>query len=91
MLSAKPILAVLHTASSAVKIVNDSKAGMVLDFNGEEQIELIESKFATTMSSFKLFIKNYDPSRINEQLFDAYSAKNVTKQLAELLNIVCAK
>ena len=91
VLSAKPILAVLHTASSAVKIVNDSKAGMVLDFNGEEQIELIESKFATTMSSFKLFIKNYDPSRINEQLFDAYSAKNVTKQLAELLNIVCAK
>ncbi|MBC7510084.1 MAG: hypothetical protein H7320_15260, partial [Ferruginibacter sp.] len=91
VLSAKPILAVLHTASSAVKIVNDSKAGLVLDFNGEEQIELIESKFATTMSSFKLFIKNYDPSRIDEQLFDAYSAKNVTKQLAELLNIVCAK
>ena len=91
VLSAKPILAVLHTASSAVKIVNDSKTGLVLDFNGEEQIELIESKFATTMSNFKLFIKNYDPSRINEQLFDAYSAKNVTKQLAELLNIVCAK
>ena len=91
VLSAKPILAVLHTDSSAVKILNDSKAGMVLNFNGENEMKLIESKFAIAMSSFKLFINNYDPTKINKQFFEAYSARNTTKQLAEFLNIVCGK
>ena len=88
VLAAKPILAVLHKESTAVKVVKESNAGMVLDFNGMADLELIENEFSKTMINFKAFISNYNPSKINYWLFDAYSAKNVTKQLSELLNRV---
>lgn len=91
VLSAKPILAVLHKESSAVKILTDSNAGIVLDFSGEADMDFITHQFCTMLLNFKTFIKNYDPTKINYQLFDAYSAKNVTKQLATLLNLVCEK
>ena len=91
VLSAKPILAVLHKESSAVKILIDSKAGMVLDFNGEADIELIGHQFMNAILQFKTFIQNYDPSKIDHSLFEYYSAKNTTKQLGELLNEVCGQ
>ena len=91
VLSAKPILAVLHKQSTAVNILKDSQAGLVLDFNGEAELVSIQDQFTATMINFKTFINNYDPSKINHQLFETYSAKNVTKQLSELLNLIFEK
>ena len=50
VLSGKPILAVLHKESTAVKVLNESGGGIVLSFNGEDEIDLIEQSFAATFS-----------------------------------------
>ena len=88
ILSGKPILAVLHTESTAVDILKQSGGGLVLDFEGEQGLSKIEAEFASTMDTYLDWIKSYNPAHINQQLFAQYSAENVTKQLVELLNKV---
>jgi len=86
VLSGKPILAVLHTQSTAVKMVRESGAGVVLDFNGESRVRMIENSFAQVFQDYLLFEKQFDPSKINSSLFEQYSAKSVTAQLTHLLD-----
>ena len=86
VLSGKPILAVLHQESTAVKVLKESGAGLVLDFNGTEGLNLLQDLFANRMQHFLKFINQFNASKINQQLFEAYSAKNVTSVLASLLN-----
>ena len=88
VLSEKPILAVLHKDSTAVKVLQESKAGMVLDFNGEEDLALIESSFAAFMKDFIAWMKVYDKANINQEIFEQYSAYSVTKKLAGLLDSI---
>ncbi len=45
VLSEKPIIAVLHSASSACEVIRKSDAGMVLDFDGEDDITKIQELF----------------------------------------------
>jgi len=89
VLSKKPILAVLHMGSTAVQILKQSNAGMVFDFNGEEDIERIEKIFANFFTDFQLWKNDYYYSNIKMEIFEQYSAQNVTKILVELLNKVC--
>jgi len=91
VLSAKPIFAVLHKESTAVQILTVSKAGIVLGFKDEAGIKFIEHQFVNAMLRFKIFIQNYDASKIDYHLFGNYSAKNTTKLLGELLNAVCGQ
>jgi hypothetical protein len=86
VLSEKPILAVLHAQSSAVAIIRQSKAGIVLAFNGEDELDKIETEFINTYSTFRNFIQAFIPSQVDQTVFDHYSAKQTTKQLALLLN-----
>jgi hypothetical protein len=86
VLSQKPILAVLNKYSTAVKVLRESGAGIVLDFDGENDMELIESSFQDVMNKFLNWAKVFDISTIKMEVFDQYSAKNVTGQLADLLN-----
>lgn len=86
VLSGKPLLTILHKESSAVKVIRDSGAGMVLDFDGESGIEKIENNFASVFEDFILFAKNFRPEQVNRVEFDRYSAYNVTKELAGLLD-----
>ncbi len=88
VLSKKPILAVLHTESTAVDIVRSTSAGKVLAFNGEEGVEDIKQQFNQIFSDFILFNKNYQPEQVNTTLFHQYSAKEVTGKLAVLLSSV---
>lgn len=85
VLSGKPILAILHKQSSAVDILNGSYAGIVLVFNGTEDINKINLNFVDTFSQFKDFSKQFDPLKINFKLFENYSANNVTATLVNLL------
>jgi hypothetical protein len=89
VLSGKPILAVLHKESTAVKILKESGAGMVLDFDGEQGIDLIETAFPAIVSSFLKWSSNFDPHKINKDIFEQYSATSITRQLAALLNQSC--
>lgn len=88
VLSGKPILGVLHQASTAVEVIEKSGAGKVLQFDGEDGIEKIESGFAAAWNSYKFFLKDFNPMQITKTLFEAYSAKSVTAQLAKLLDRV---
>jgi len=86
VLSEKPVLAVLHTESSAVAVIQQSKAGIVLDFNGEEKLEKIYTTFVDTYTEFKNFARSFIPSTVDQHIFERYSAKETTRQLAALFN-----
>ncbi len=88
VLSAKPILAVLHQQSTAVAVLEKSGAGLVLSFDGENDLALMPENFLNIFKTFRAFKKSYQPENINKELFNEYSAKNVTKKLALLLEQV---
>jgi hypothetical protein len=91
VLSKKPLIAVLHSESTAVKIIRDSQAGLVLDFDGEAGIATIEKGFEPFFKKAKTFVENFNPELVNQQVFEQYSAKNVTKQLAAMLDTATKK
>lgn len=91
VLSEKPILAVLHSASTAVEVIRKSRAGLVLDFDGELGLEKIKSDFNTTLKSYLIFANNFDPKQVDQTEFEKYSAYSVTGILAEALNKVMNK
>ncbi len=86
VLSQKPVLAVLHTQSTAVDILNRSHAGIVLAFDGESELEKIKTQFPALMQQYKTALPAFNPANVDRKVFDQYSAKEVTRQLAELLN-----
>lgn len=88
VLSGKPILAVLHKESTAVKVLRESGAGMVLDFDGENEMDWIQKSFVPFFEKYITWIKTYDPAQINKEIFEEYSAKKITEKLAGLLNTV---
>lgn len=86
VLSGKPIFAVLHKQSTAVKVIRDSGAGMVLDFDGENDLDTIESFFTPALLRYFKWIQTYEDVDINHYAFEEYSAKNITSQLATQLD-----
>ncbi len=86
VLSKKPILAVLHVASTAANVINESKAGMVLTFNGEEEVGKIENEFCGIFKKFELFMDEFTPANVDSDFFEQYSALAVTGKLADLLD-----
>jgi hypothetical protein len=88
VLSGKPILAVLHKDSSAVSVLRKSRSGIVLDFNGAMELEKLEQEFSTCFNEYLACLKTFDPASIDKRVFEEYSAKSVTKQLATLLDKV---
>jgi hypothetical protein len=85
VLSKKPLMAILHKESTAVKVIRESHAGIVLDFDGEKKARLIENRFAPFYKEFLHFFENFNPAQVDRPIFEQYSAKNVTRQLASLL------
>ena len=88
VLSEKPILAVLHQASSACEIIKNANAGLVLSFNGEDEIEKIGNQFVKVFNDFLLFYKTFNATNVIKTEFEKYSAKEVTRILAEKLDEV---
>jgi len=86
VLSKKPLLAILHKESTAVDVIRSSKAGMVLDFDGEKEVDLIERNFVSFFEKFLQFFSVFIPAQVDLKIFEQYSAKNVTGQLATLLD-----
>ena len=86
VLSGKPLLAVLHKSSTAINVIKISGAGLVLPFDGESDQIKIESDFAPLFSEYIAFINKFHSSQVNMDVFEQYSAKSVTLQLANLIN-----
>lgn len=88
VLAEKPLFAILHKDSTACEVINRSRTGVVLDFNGEDEIEKIKAEFWQRWNNFMNFKNHYDATLIDEAEFHRYSAKSVTKQLATALEKV---
>ena len=86
VLSGKPIAAVLHSSSTACEVIKESGAGIILDFNGEAEINKIELKFDTFFSSFLEFVEKFNINNVNQKKLEKYSAKFVTEVLANKMN-----
>jgi hypothetical protein len=86
VLSKKPILAVLHKESTASTILEQTRAGLVLPFDGKAELDVIETQFARKFSAFREFSANFRPSQVSLKEFESYSARAVTRTLAEAMN-----
>lgn len=86
VLAEKPVLAVLHQASSACTVLRSTGAGQVLDFNGPEDVDHIKTSFANVVERFRAFSEAFNPFQVDHSRFEQYSARSVTKQLAEAMN-----
>ncbi len=85
ILSKRPVLAVLHEASTAVHTLRASNAAMVLTIN-QDDITTLQTGFANQFLSFREFAANFSKEQINDEAFTQYTAQSVTAQLAILLN-----
>ena len=84
VLSGKPILAVLHKNSTAGNVIQKTKAGVVLSFD-EDNLDNIKDKFPAIFQQYISMVHTYDVNQIDMETFENYSARNVTKKLARLL------
>ncbi len=88
VLSGKPILAVLHRESTAVEVLRDAGAGIVLDFPDGDCENAIREGFLPAYRAFLGFAGNFDPSNVDKASFERFSAKSVTSELASCLDAV---
>jgi hypothetical protein len=86
VLSGKPILAVLHRESTAVAVIRSADTGVVLDFDGENDVHRIREEFIGIFERFTGYLRNFDPRQVNTDAFEQYSARSVTATLAGLLD-----
>jgi hypothetical protein len=85
VLSKKPVWAILNQNSTACIALRESGAGIVLGFNGEDDVDKITECFTDSFKQFKACLDNYDFLKINQTEFEKYSAEKVTRILAESL------
>jgi hypothetical protein len=87
VLSRKPILAVLHKDSTALRVIGETGAGKSLALD-PERITDIANAFPAVFREYRAFAENFDPSLVKMEQFEPYSAKEVTRTLAGLLDEV---
>lgn len=86
VLSKKMLLAILHKDSTAVNVIRNANAGLVLDFAGEEGVSTIKEMFPKILEEYLTKLKTFKPEDVDLTEFNQYSAENVTAQLVSLLN-----
>ena len=86
VLSAKPIWAILHGASSAARVLDETGSGLVFTFEQVGEVETIAYQLAESFGRFRAFTKSFDPAKVDMGRFESYSARTVTGKLVELLN-----
>lgn len=85
ILAEKPIFAVLHMESTAVNVIIQSNGGSVLSFKGIDGLDTIKKDFADRFKKFRSFIVSFGPMQVDKNIFEQYTARAVTQQLANLL------
>ena len=86
ILSGKPVLAVLHSASTACAVLRETNAGVVLEFDGESDVARVEDAFGEVFRRFRAFAATYKPAQVDVSAFDPYTARSVTSILAAALD-----
>jgi hypothetical protein len=67
-------------------VLRETNAGLTLCFNGELGLSKIEAEFVESFKEFRRFTINFNPAQVQHIVFEEYSAKSVTKKLAEALD-----
>ncbi|MNJ97607.1 hypothetical protein D3C87_153590 [compost metagenome] len=83
VLSEKPVFAILHTASTACEVIKKSNTGIILDFNGENELMKIRDRFLFSWNEYMKISAEYDIDKLVLDEFEKYSAKAITSILAE--------
>ena len=86
VLSEKALFAVLHSNSTAVNVIRNANAGIVLAFEGEAGVPTIRDNFAILFQQFLEYSKNFNAATVDKKIFEQYSAKMITAQLSILLD-----
>jgi hypothetical protein len=88
VLSRRPVLAVLHEASTAVHMLAVSRAGrtIVLPEGGLPDSAVIADELQALVQR-----PDYDPDAVDWAAFDAYSARNSARLLAAALDRACKR
>jgi len=86
VLSGKPILAVLHEASTAVRVLRESRAGIVVAMKGEEDLDTLSARFMEGLKEFMVFKQIFDPNNITDRILpfaknERYGSKNQVKNV----------
>jgi hypothetical protein len=89
VLSQKPILAVLHQDSTALRVIGETGAGVVLPID-LTSLEEISTSFPAIFGSYRAFCGAFNPSKVKLEQFNPWTAKEVTRQLAMLLDLATA-
>jgi hypothetical protein len=66
ILTEKPILAVLHQLSTAVKVLEESNGGIAVTFNGAGDLDNLKINFRDSFIKFKSFLNSYNAGHVNK-------------------------
>lgn len=88
VLSEKPIMAVLHKESSAVKLFEEQQIGKLLAIDDQPDQTTFENEFMSAWLEYKQFLLKFNPDSINKKLFQDFTAKKSAEKLVDLLNLV---
>lgn len=86
VLAGKSVWAVLHTKSTACNVIKNSCAGVVLEYNGENDLDKINDSLVESFKAFSEFTNHFNAASVKKEEFEKYSAKSVTGILAEALD-----
>ncbi len=88
MLSRRPVFAMLHEESTAVDMIRSAHAGWVTTLTEEALPEP-----ATVATALRSFIERpgFDAAVVDRTAFEAYSARESTRALAEALDLACER
>jgi hypothetical protein len=88
VLSQRPVLAVLHEASTAVDMLAAARAGRAIVLSDGELPDpaVIACELQTLVER-----PAYDPAAVDWSAFDAYSARNSARRLAAALDRTCER
>lgn len=90
ILARRPILGLIHEKSLVVKTVNEMNAGRIITYSDAQPVEECIDKIADELKYFIQKKYKAAPS-INQTIFEKYSARNMTRVLAEVFDKVARR
>jgi hypothetical protein len=85
VLSLRPVIALLHAKSTAVGILKETNAGIVVSFDEEMPVEKRIDEIVQAI--YQALNYNYSQEAINWDAFRAYSAEAMAQRLAKAFNL----
>lgn len=84
--SKRPVLAILHQKSTAAALLQSAGAGRIFSICSETGEQKVEAGFCDFFQEFCRFQKSYKPEQTVSEIMQQFSAAEMTRQLATLLN-----